>query len=262
MHGESIAGVEFLCDWCGETARKKHSHLRNSKRNYCSDSCRASAHGARNLGENHPQWAGGNVTLECEHCGDEFEVVPVRADIAKYCSRQCSAKGRDFTGENHPCWNGGEVDIECETCGDAFSVTPSAADSRKYCSRECFAEVQRRRTGPECPAWRGGYNVYHALRDLGSETSWGTTRRRIKARDGYECQLCNTVIVEPRLQAHHIIPVFAGGTADDDLLMTLCIGCHNTVEAYMRSIPEVTPLVEYADSEDVELTPPGISSDD
>ena len=49
-------------------------------------------------------------------------------------------------------------------------------------------------------------------------------RRQVLDRDGWRCVRCGKA---SRLEAHHIIPVEAGGeAADPDNGLTLCIGCH------------------------------------
>ena len=49
-------------------------------------------------------------------------------------------------------------------------------------------------------------------------------RRRVLERDGWRCVRCGKA---SRLEAHHIVPVEAGGdAADPDNGECLCIGCH------------------------------------
>lgn len=80
------------------------------------------------------------VELECERCGEPFEVTPSRADSARFCSREC-ANRRHVDEDPEP--------IECATCGEVFTVPPSEADSAKYCSVEC-TRTGEYRTCPEC----------------------------------------------------------------------------------------------------------------
>lgn len=250
VHGKSIRGVEFLCDGCGSRSRKKRSHLKHAH-NYCSEECRADGFGDHTSGERHPQWNGGLVTLECEQCGGNFDVTPSRQGEAKYCSTECSGKANAFRGKDHPWWGGGPVELECEICEDTFEVVRSQSASRRHCSYECSGKAQQRITGPDNPTWKGGHDLYHALNNLGSDTSWTTTRRRINSRDEYQCQLCDATVVQTRLDTHHIIPVLAGGMAVDDLLISLCVPCHSKTESYTWNIPEIIPLhEEYTDYRD------------
>ena len=63
-----------------------------------------------------------------------------------------------------------------------------------------------------------------------------STKKRIKQRDNYQCQICgdyhgkkypSQVIVQA--QAHHIIPFSKGGETKFDNLITLCDLCHAVV---------------------------------
>lgn len=50
-----------------------------------------------------------------------------------------------------------------------------------------------------------------------------TERRKIYARDGYRCALCDGT---DGIQIHHVIARGAGGTNKPDNLITLCWRCH------------------------------------
>ena len=47
---------------------------------------------------------------------------------------------------------------------------------------------------------------------------------RIKARDGFTCQLCGRLTVE--LEIDHERPLSDGGTDDDGNVRALCVTCH------------------------------------
>lgn len=102
-----------------------------SKRRFCSQQCRpkVSRGAARSL-----------VTVECAHCGKEFErkaweVEQRRAKgWALYCSVECRdavKKGRK--GERRVA----RIQLECERCGKPFEVAPHASKDRRFCSRRC-----------------------------------------------------------------------------------------------------------------------------
>lgn len=47
--------------------------------------------------------------------------------------------------------------------------------------------------------------------------------RQVKLRDGYRCVTCGSA---ERLEAHHIVPVSAGGEHTLENMVTLCHHCH------------------------------------
>ena len=68
------------------------------------------------------------VTKTCEQCGGEYETMPDRAGISRYCSRACHAKHRRDSG----------IDNEtrrCAICGNEFVV--NRYSKIKTCSKEC-----------------------------------------------------------------------------------------------------------------------------
>jgi 5-methylcytosine-specific restriction endonuclease McrA len=50
--------------------------------------------------------------------------------------------------------------------------------------------------------------------------------RAVKQRDGYQCQRCGST---RQLEAHHIVPISAGGSDDPANGITLCKDCHRAV---------------------------------
>lgn len=157
--------------------------------------------GARE-GEENPGWKGGDVTLVCESCGDEFETTRWKAnnDLAKYCSTECKHDGLSerYKGDGNP--QHGVRGEENATYGQ---------------------------TGEDAPNWQGG-------------SSWRQTAKWLKAksetleRDGGECVHCgisNEEHVEQYdhgLHTHHIKAVSEGGAKFDlDNLETICAPCHS-----------------------------------
>jgi len=91
------------------------------------------------------------------------------------------------------------------------------------------------------------------LRDAGSWSNdpnqygadWGKIRDRVRARDGYRCQVCGAAEPDPSTtlrarqhDAHHKIPFRSFTSAADanrlDNLTTLCSSCHRKVEQNVR----------------------------
>ena len=48
----------------------------------------------RIIGENNPRWNGGQVTIVCKICGENFQVDPYREKTANFCSVICSNEFR------------------------------------------------------------------------------------------------------------------------------------------------------------------------
>jgi hypothetical protein len=84
-------------------------------------------------------------------------------------------------------------------------------------------------TGQENPNWRGGKDIYDAVKKQMPGASWNIIKRRHKAD---ECQNCGT---SESLELHHIIPLMDGGTNEPWNLMTLCESCHHKAEWFTRS---------------------------
>lgn len=138
-HGESIAGTEFTCDWCGSVGRKKYLPD-DYEHHFCDQECSSSWRSENLSGEDSHAWNGGREVVECDWCGQDVEKTPahVRKFENQYCSNECKGKhySKTNTGENHPRWKGGHEqfdygpgwkrkrknrleydDYECAVCG-------------------------------------------------------------------------------------------------------------------------------------------------
>lgn len=62
--------------------------------------------------------------------------------------------------------------------------------------------------------------------------NWDTLRRQVYARAGYRCQNCGQG--NTQLHAHHIVPLFRGGTNALTNLACLCDPCHRRIHPHMR----------------------------
>lgn len=55
-----------------------------------------------------------------------------------------------------------------------------------------------------------------------------TLRKKVFERDDFTCQKCKIQDKTERiLEAHHIIPLYAGGTDELSNMITLCSDCHH-----------------------------------
>jgi hypothetical protein len=62
------------------------------------------------------------------------------------------------------------------------------------------------------------------MRTGGYGDDWEERAKRIRARDGYECQRCGATNTE--LHVNHITPIREGGSHDESNLETICRSCH------------------------------------
>jgi len=88
IHGESLRGVTFNCDVCGEEAVKEPHHYNQNGKNYCSHECQ---------GKDLQQ----TKTVECEHCGEANTYSPP-SEASRFCSRECA--NEHLCGEQHPSY--------------------------------------------------------------------------------------------------------------------------------------------------------------
>ena len=99
------------------------------------------------------------ITLICQQCGKNYDVMPYRKNITKYCSVNC----------RYPA-----ITALCECCGKTYRIWPSRKTRSKYCSKICqngeqtfaqrFWKKVYIKSPQECWEWRryinhGGYGV-------------------------------------------------------------------------------------------------------
>ena len=143
---------------------------------------------------------------------------------------------------------------KCEHCGKFFKTTNfDIKRGRKYCSRRCWsfycAKNLKDWTNPQKIAKRNKEEwfrkrVGEGLRRYYTEK---VLLRRLKRRDNFDygwtgweriirkkilkrdivCQMCGS---KKNLRVHHIIPIRAGGTEDENNLITVCNKCHQIIE--------------------------------
>lgn len=229
---------EVECDNCGEMHYKRPAKIENRDHVFCSRECYHEFGRPDMRGENNPNPSTGKVTIECDWCGDEFEVYPYRADDARFCSTECDGKFKEgITGEEHPRWKGGPPAHTCQNCGDTFERYDTVGRDCEYCSKECYREASEEIFADDGnPAWRGGYRTYYG-------PNWDEQREKALKRDDYTCQDCEQHAddMDRSPDVHHKKRLgWFKEEYDDpewwekanalDNLVTLCESCHMKVE--------------------------------
>ena len=169
--------------------------------------------------EDHPNWKGGQVSLQCRVCGKAFNVRPARASLAKYCSNACRGigHGRQFSGEASPTWRNAALTRACRHCGKEFRTYQP---QQIYCSRSCSDVAAVRYRGTRHPRYNPD------SRHRGRGTKYEKWCDIVLARDNHTCRDCGAQNVE--LHAHHIhsFKDHPNLRFDADNGLTLCYRCH------------------------------------
>lgn len=166
------------------------------------------------------------VTVKCEMCDTERNVVPARAKTFRFCSYACRGKWRaeNWVGPNHPRWHDDPREKVCQHCGVTFSKGPKTMIThfrkQKFCSKKCADIGGYRASGPDHPAWTG--NPRRGQRPS-KQRAWS---RAVIGRDGGACTKCGRTGVE--MHAHHIKPhkEFPELRWEVSNGVTLCYSCH------------------------------------
>jgi len=93
------------------------------------------------------------MEVTCVGCGKSFDVIPYRADKARYCSRSCRFS-------HLPAYNKGpkvRVEKQCMVCGGIFFVIPYRQKRALFCSIKCRSEGAIGKKRPRPP--RIGYKI-------------------------------------------------------------------------------------------------------
>lgn len=242
VHGESIAGVEVECHWCGKEYREKEYRVEERDRLFCSRDCMGEWNSENRVGKNATNYKGGQ-SVECKVCGESFWASP--SDFERdsrnptYCSPQC--RGEDFkeryAGKGNPRWDGGLPEHECEVCGDIFKR--QSKDANRFCSVECMAKWQADEySGQGNPHWLGGIVNYGP--------GWGVSKsQEIKKRDQARCVDCGVLESQTTPENYHHVHHICGARSSSNPavynakrnLVTLCVHCHREWERHSPGVP-------------------------
>ena len=231
--------VEAECDWCGETVLKNRSKAEDRDHLFCDRACFGKWNSENQRGEDNPSWS--RETVECEWCGEEISATKSRRENndVLVCDMECFGEwmSEQKTGEGNPKWGGGEVDVTCDWCGDSTTVgrNPFEQYDHQFCDGDCYGSwFSVNRSGPNSHFWKGGHDVIHVIRRIIGPDTWPKAKSKVRGDDPYRCAMAGCEGEDTqRSSVHHIIPVRAGGTNAEDLLLPICNNCHQTAEAYL-----------------------------
>lgn len=254
-HGESIAGFEFTCEWCGKEGVKQQIDDRDDHQ-FCSKDCYQEWRSENLTGEDSPMWEGRTVAVECDWCGEDTEKAKVRLEENEhaFCSRDCHGEwiSANQSGQDNPQWVGRDVAVECEQCGTEFDRDPNKVErnEHQFCSKDCYSEwMEENLRGPDHPRWVEDSN------HLNYGGSWPRKRRQRLEKDDYTCVICGkseepTEDGRASLEVHHIVKARKFTREDGTLeearahrlenLVTLCTNCHRQWEG-IPVVPNATP---------------------
>jgi len=232
---QQVDNIYEPCSNCGADvkippSRHKSEHEDNLENHFCDKRCESEWKSQNWVGEDHPNYEGVKVTLECEECGSEYEKHPYHKDESRFCSWTCKQEN----------WANDPETRECENCGEKVTRQPyNFKGENTLCSKECYSEWwSEEQRGGGNPAWKGGKSGINAVRRMIGQQSWDKTAREVRAGAGHVCQKCGKFQPNRKLSVHHIIPIASGGTNGHWNLMPLCGPCHQKVESYTNEFTE------------------------
>ena len=169
------------------------------------------------------------VKAVCSLCGKQFDMQTgqynrnLHEGRKMYCSRQCMGKG--FMDR---------IILKCSECGKEFQRARSGVDANGkhyFCSKACQAVNLDY-------ILRGEDHHYYINGDTCSKrgNGWKRTRKQVRERDGYTCQICGVSEFElgKALDVHHIKPYRLFDSYEEankfDNLIALCPSCHHREE--------------------------------
>jgi len=201
------------------------------------------------------------IQLKCEACGKVYSRWPCAAHNSRFCSRSCQGKrpSQNKTGHLRPCYYCGssfyasncydknkkrtaerpfcsrtcfvaynKIEMFCEQCNKQFYVQRHRKDIARFCGYPCYNQwLSSNNVGEAHPAWKGGWEPYYG-------TDWSRQRLACRQRDNHTCRICSVTVEQvgsKNIDVHHVLPFRLSRDNSLGNLVTLCDGCHHSVEA-------------------------------
>ena len=108
-----VPRVDTTCKHCGRVFKS----LECSNRSFCSKQCKIDSQKNK-------------VTLECEGCYCNFEIIPSQSKGRSYCTPECSVKFRYIR-------DGTSIPWTCPKCASEIFINKYLTSTKKYCTRKC-----------------------------------------------------------------------------------------------------------------------------
>lgn len=211
------------CDVCGREFGVRKSQPRQKR--YCREcALKWQKINAVLTGQDH--------TKQCEICGATFVTRQPKQIL---CSAQCREKKRNLLFPRKVY----EEEKTCDICGSIFKPT---AYNQKRCSSKCSETVRYRYNSGSSkeekqefvPTLIPEITIKTTTYISGNLNTWHkpgfseNLKQQVKDRDQWECYICGK---KTNLHVHHIVPRIEGGDHVAENLVTLCSGCHRSVES-------------------------------
>ena len=130
----------------------------------------------------------------------------------------------------------GWIAVNCDLGVLVFFGVGGNAFIAEDIARKYFAEDLE--PHPVAPNGGVGYRQYDPKsREVTKRRLRPKQKKRIHSRDDHQCKLCRkkkSDHPEIELQAHHIRPFAQGGLTIDENLITLCSGCHQSLDPHFQ----------------------------
>lgn len=179
-----------------------------------------------------PDWTRQYPT-KCLHCDTIHRRDKHTYERAErhFCSNDCHDTWQR-TVETHARTTDRTEGIEatCDHCGNTFTRPKYDLEQadQSFCSNDCQG---KHLSGQNHHRWTGARSFDDAVRKLIHKGSWERISRERREQHPV-CEQCGERTPVEDLHSHHIIPILAGGTHDEELLMTVCNKCHHKVETF------------------------------
>lgn len=199
-------------------------------------------------------WCDECLTKICEWCGNPYHITKrTLYQSSRFCSKPCKHAYRkeNYVGEQATNYKNGNrlrsVPMKCDYCGKDYMEWGVQAGkwNKQFCGRPCqklyYREHSDEVKGENSPRWKGGVFVVERTRFM-QTPQYREWRRNVFARDGYECQRCDTP-ASGRLNAHHIKEYKDYPELRLELSngVTLCNKCHKKAHSKELDIQSELP---------------------
>lgn len=231
---ESYKKYERNCEHCGKLFKTQYK-----KQRFCSVDC---ANEELNPSKQKEKVKKEKEKLICPTCGKPFYKKMYNQT---FCSRKCRQEAYQKKNKKQVYFQQ-ELKAEVEAKGQIKQpklkecINCGKPTEGKYCSTNCRLDhefrlmmkrkAQDNQTLQEIATASESIRMSFNGKLLNGWLSSGFTdslKEEIKKRDGYRCYICHK---ETDLHVHHIIPRSQGGPNIPENLITLCSGCHRSIE--------------------------------